>query len=121
MKAWKLLMPIPIVAALAMMPQDSPTTDPSQVEVSAVQSLSELQYVSLQGTTVVVPARNFVEIRMIEDAGDRIRIELTYENGDYSLLDAQAVHLLRNGPSTREVRLVRSKQPRMRFPKLVGQ
>jgi hypothetical protein len=47
-----------------------------------------------------------------------LRLELLYENGDYSLIQAQGFHLLRNGGSSREVRLVRGKSTRMRFPRL---
>ena len=71
----------------------------------------------MQGITTVVNARNVVEIRILEDVPQGIRLELFYETGDYSLIDAQAFHLLRNGGSTREVKLVRGKQARMRFPK----
>ena len=124
MKAWKMLLLVPVVAALAMVPQDPPTAPATaatadQTEPSAVASISELQYVSLQGTLQTVSARAVVEIRLIEDDARHVRLELLYENGDYSLVDAQAFHLLRNGPSAREVRLVRSKHARMRFPKLL--
>ncbi|MCR9244427.1 MAG: hypothetical protein NXI31_05305 [bacterium] len=119
MKAWKLLLVVPVVAALAMVPQgqgqgpgDQSLTEPSQVLV-----VSELQYVTLQGKTNVVSARAVAEIRLVEDVPQGIRLELYYDNGDYSLIDAQAFHLLRNGPATREVKLVRSTRDRMRFPK----
>jgi hypothetical protein len=119
-KAWKLMLPVPFVAALAMVPQDpQPVVPADAAEQSMNASISELQYVSLQGNAHSVSARSVVEIRFVEDHPERIRLELIYENGDYSLIDAQAIHLLRNGPSTREVRLVRSKQARMRFPKLL--
>jgi hypothetical protein len=120
-KAWKLLLPVPVVAALAMVPQDpqpvAAAADPT--EQSATAQITELQYVNLQGNPHVVTARQVVEIRFVEDHGEHIRLELLYENGDYSLIHAQAFHLLRNGPSAREVRLVRSKQSKMRFPKLL--
>ena len=118
MKAWKLLLTIPVIAALAMVPQDPQSPDPSLADQASVASISELEYVNLQGTANVVSARNVVEIRLVEDHTQHIRLELLYENGDYSLIDAQGFHLLRNGPSAREVRLVRGRQARMRFPKL---
>ena len=55
---------------------------------------------------------------MFDDQSVHVRLELLYDNGDYSMIDAQALHLLRNGASTREVRLVRSRQDNMRFPRL---
>lgn len=117
MNAWKPLLLVPVVAAFALPPQDPPSADPLQ-EQAAVTSMSELRYVTLQGDPVVVPAKNVVEIRLLEDVSSRLRLELVYENGDYSLIDAQAFHLLRNGPSAREVRLVRGKASRMRFPRM---
>lgn len=116
MKAWKLLFAVPFVAAIAMVPQGQGGQQPD--DPATVVNLSELQYVNLQGATTSVSGRNVVEIRVFEDCTDAIRIELVYENGDYSLVDAQSIHLLRNGGSTREVKLVRSKAPRMRFPRL---
>ena len=119
MKAWKLLLPVPIVAALAMVPQDPQAVVPADgTEQSTTAQITELQYVNLQGTTQVVTSRQVVEIRLVEDHSQHIRLELVYENGDYSLIHAQAFHLLRNGTSAREVRLVRTRQGKMRFPKL---
>lgn len=118
MKTWKLLLPIPFVVALAMVPQGAQTPgDPSLTDIVSVIPISELNYVNPQGNTTVVNARNVIEIRLLEDVPHGIRLELFYENGDYSLIDAQAFHLLRNGGSTREVKLVRGKQARMRFPR----
>lgn len=118
MNAWKILLPVSFLVALAMVPQGTQNPgDPSLTDLVGVVSISELNYVNPQGNTTVVSARNVVEIRLIEDTAQGIRLELFYENGDYSLIDAQAFHLLRNGGSTRDVRLVRGKQARMRFPK----
>ena len=83
-----------------------------------IATISELQYVSLQGTTTVVSARSVVEVRIFDDSTQSVRIELVYDNGDYSLITAQAVHLLRSGTGNREVKLVRSSSARMRFPRL---
>lgn len=118
MKAWQLLFSVPVLAAVAMVPQDPVSTDPAQADQSTIQSISALRYVTLQGTATEVSARSVVEIRLLEDSGEAMRLELLYENGDYSLLDVQGFHLLRNGETAREVRLVRGKQARMRFPRL---
>ncbi len=114
MKAWKLLLPVPLVFALAMVPQD-PAGD---AEVAAIMSISDFQYVTLQGTVTTVPSKNVVEIRYFEDFNEHIRLELLYDNGDYSMIDAQAFHVLRSGNSIREVKVIRGKRSRMRFPKL---
>ncbi len=118
MKAWMIAVPVLALAAVAMVPQDPLAADPSLVDQTAVTTISELQYINLQGTSTSVAARSVVEIRLLEDAGDHLRLELLYENGDYSLIQAQGFHLLRNGGTSREVRLVRGKSARMRFPRL---
>lgn len=118
MKHRTLLFAIPAVAAIAiaMAPQGQGPGDPTLTDVTNVLTISELQYTTFTGQTTVVSARNVVEIRLIEDVAERIRLELYYENGDYSLIDAQAFHLLRSGQATREVKVIRGKQQRMRFP-----
>ena len=117
MKAWKLLLPVPFLVALAFVPQGQNPSDNTPPDQVLNTSIAELNYVSQQGVTTTVPARNVVEIRVIEDVAHAIRIELYYENGDYSLIDASAFHLIRAGAGAREVRLVRGKQARMRFPR----
>lgn len=115
MKLWTLLLPIPLVAAMAMVPQDPGGTETDAV---AIATISDLQYISLQGTMTTVSARNVVEIRLLDEQQQHMRIELLYDNGDYSLLTVQGFHLLRTGSGAREVRMVRGRQARMRFPKL---
>ena len=117
MKHWKLLLVVPVVAALAMVPQGQNPGDPSLTDMTHVVAISELQYITARGTTTNVSARNVVEIRLLEDVAEGIRLELYYDNGDYSMIDAIAFHLLRGGQVTREVKLIRGKQSRMRFPK----
>ena len=120
MKNWKLLLPIPCaIALLAMVPQGQGTEDPAVADIISVVRMSELQYVDQQGKMSVVPSRNIVEIRMLDDAQlHGMRFELVYENGDYSQINAQAIHILKTGRDLMDVRLVRSRQARMRFPKL---
>ena len=119
MKAWTFLLPVSVAAALAMVPQNPASPgDPALTDQVAVVSMSELRYTNLQGTASVVSARNVVEIRLFEDHPNNIRLEMIYENGDYSMVDAQEFHLLRLGNTTREVKLVRGKMARMRFPRL---
>ncbi|HIE68881.1 MAG TPA: hypothetical protein EYP98_01270 [Planctomycetes bacterium] len=122
MKAALLILLLPIVAALAFVPakQDpqKPKDAAAATEVVTVLSISELHYVTLQGKTMKVPARNVVEIRMFDGQNDHIRLELLYDNGEYSLIDAQAMHLLRSGGGKRDVRLIRTTGTSMRFPQL---
>lgn len=116
MNTWKLLIPVPLVAALSMMPQGQDKQAPD--EAAAVVQLSELRYTTRDGATQAVSARSVVEIRVLTDLAPGIRLELVYDNGDYSMIDAEAFHLLRNVGSTREVKIVRCKAAQMRFPRL---
>lgn len=120
MKTWKLLLPIPFVAALvAMAPQDpAPADGQASADATTIIRISEFQYVDLQGKTNVVPARNVLEVRLLEDIAQNVRLEVLYENGDYSMVDAQAFHLLRSGRDQLDVRFVRSNSARLRFPRL---
>lgn len=113
MQAWKLLFALPVVGALAMVPQQPVADDPATIA-----TISALQYVNLQGATTTISARDVVEIRILDDQGDHVRVEIVYDNRDYSLITAQAIHILRSGGGSREVKLVHSKSDRMRFPRL---
>ena len=120
-KASLLCLSLPIAAALAFAPapprsaQDPQEPAPENIKVV---SISELQYVDQQGKKASVSATNVVEIRVFDDHADSVRLELLYDNGDYSLIDAQAMHILRKSGSTRDVRLVRTQRATMRFPRL---
>ncbi len=118
MNAWKLLFAVPIAAAFAMTPQDPAPADTAGDDVVTICTIAELQYTPLNGAMVSVPARNVVEVRLIEDRNEHMRLELVYENGDYSLQTVQGFHLIDNGVGAREVRLVRGPAARMRFPRL---
>lgn len=121
MKAKLVFLSLPIAAALAFSPfQPASAQDPQDpdAEKVAVLPISELQYVDRQGNKNVVPATNVVEIRVFDDQAESVRLELLYENGDYSLIDAQAMHILRKSGSTRDVRMVRTQRAMMRFPRL---
>lgn len=118
MNAWKLLFAVPVVAAIAMAPQDPPSNDAAIADIVTVRTISELQYTPLNGSSVSVPARSVVEIRYMDDRSEHIRLELVYDNGDYSMQTVQGFHLLQTGAGGREVRLVRGASARMRFPRL---
>ncbi|MBX3462641.1 MAG: hypothetical protein KF830_05690 [Planctomycetes bacterium] len=121
MNAWTLLLPIPLVAAVTFVPGAAPPQGPEKPagdDVTAVVQLSELHYTTPDGVSKVVPGRSVVEIRVLTDAESHIRLELLYDNGDYSLIDALAMHLLRNRGGSHEVRLVRGRSEKMRFPRL---
>jgi hypothetical protein len=121
-KAWKFLVPVSLAAALAVpqdpAPQRPADTDAARTDPAAIVPMSELRYTTPHGADRVVTARTVVEIRVFEDSPHDIRLELIYENGDYSMIDATEFHVVRSG-TTREVRLVRGKLAHMRFPRLL--
>jgi hypothetical protein len=118
MKTWKMLLPVPLaLLLLAMMPQE-PQAAEDPADVSSVMRVSELQYIDHQGKTNVIPSRNVFEVRLLEGTERGMRIEVLYDNGDYSMISAQALHVLRSGRDAMDVRFVRSAPARMRFPKL---
>src|SRR5262245_39262999 len=96
-------------------PQSPANTDAARNDPSAIVAMSELKYTTPQGQNATLSARNVVEIRLFEDHPTNIRLELIYENGDYSMIDATEFHVLRSSGTTREVKLVRGKLARMRF------
>ncbi len=120
MKTWMKLLPVPVVLGLlAMQPQsEQGSQDPNVADIVQIMPMTEMHYVDMQGKSIVVPSRNVFEVRMIEDVAQGIRIELLYDNGDYSLIDAQALHILRSGKEPLDVRFVRSMRSRMRYPKM---
>ena len=122
-KAPLLLLLLPIVAALAFTPNQTALQDPQSPAnreqlVSTIISLSELQIEDMKGSVLRIPARRVVEVRMFDDMADHVRVEILYENGDYSMIAGQAIHILRSGDGTRDVKLIRTKLRSMRFPRL---
>lgn len=118
MKNWKWLLPVPAVLVFAAMAPQSPQGAEVAADAIQVVRMTELQYVDAMGKTTSVPSKNVVEIRILEDALNGIRFEVCYDNGDYSQVQAQAMHILRSGRDPMDVRFVRSRAARMRFPKL---
>lgn len=118
---WKLLLPVPLaLGLLAMMPQGTQGSEDAAVraDVQHALQLSQLQYIDLSGKTVALAARNMLEVRLIDNAGEHLRLEIFYENGDYSLIDVQGFHVIRAGQDVQEVRFTRTKKERLIFPML---
>jgi hypothetical protein len=79
-----------------MVPQNPQGSEVAEDPVKVVR-MTELQYVDAMGKTTSVPSKNIVEIRVIEDVLSGVRFEICYDNGDYSQVQAQAMHILRSG------------------------
>lgn len=117
-----LLLLVPVaLTTLAMVPsQPQRPTEPAQDEQVSMVRFSNLAYENLQGTERNVMATLIKELRLLETeaSSGNLRLEILYENGDYSLLEVQGFHLLREGGNTHDVRLVRSPAKAMRLPRL---
>lgn len=116
-RLWLPALAVPAVLVLLAMAPQGPQDDPAaKTDLAQVVSLSQLQYVDSVGKSIAVPARSMLEVRLLEDFQHGLRFEIYYENGDYSLVDAQAMHLVRAGQDVQEVRFVRSRLARMKYP-----
>ena len=118
---WKFLLPVPIaLGLLAMVPQGPDAAQPGATnnDVASTVRIAELQYVDRAGQIRSVPARSILVVRLLEGAPEGLRLEINYENGDYSLIDVQGFHLLRAGRDQQDVRLIRSRPDHMAFPRL---
>lgn len=115
-KTWPLLA-VPFAFLLLAMSPQAPQDDPAvKADLAQVVSMCQLQYLDASGKSVTVPARSMLELRLLDDSTQGMRIEIYYENGDYSQVDARSFHIVRAGGDVQEVRLVRSKMTRMKFP-----
>lgn len=120
---WKLVVPVTMFGVFAAMaprgiaPPQDPAGQPKE-EVTVAARVAEVQYVDRSGQSHTIPGRNVLALRLIDDPAEGMRMEILYENGDYSLVDLQALHLLRQGADVQEVRLVRTTRERLLFPRL---
>ena len=114
---WTILLAIPfLLATAAMVP--TAVQDPEALateEVKARIRMAELHYVTQNGETKIVPATNMLQMRMLTDA-QTLRLEIYYENGDYSLIEPQGFHIIRKGSGAQEVDLIRTTRSGMLFP-----
>lgn len=110
----KLLLLLPLLAAIAALAaQDQ---DPAAEEIVARVRMAELQYTDQAGTLHAIPASTIVQVRLFSDSGDRMLLEVYYENGDYTMLQPQSFSVIRKGSGAQEVQLVRTTRKRALFP-----
>ena len=69
------------------------------------------------GTDRATSSQQFLHRMMFFDARQQ-EVQAAEAEGQTTMIDAQAMHLLRQGGTTRDVRLVRSASSAMRFPQL---
>lgn len=77
-----------------------------------------LQYTNSLGKTTEIPASKITKIWLIAESDGDLRLELSYENGDYSSLELHDFHLIRrhNNLASVDVPVVRSDMSGLAFP-----
>ncbi|MBK8980549.1 MAG: hypothetical protein IPM29_31995 [Planctomycetes bacterium] len=102
---------------LSFAPQDpGEVQDPFRQEM--VWNFAVFQYVDSRGNLVEVPARNISRMWFLATREDRLRIEILYENRDFSSVEVSDFHMIRSSPSASavDVPVVRSRFAGMAFP-----
>lgn len=97
------------------------TQDPNKLvdpfAKSAKVTFSQLVYTDASGASQTIPAKTMTLIRLLQVPDDGLRLEILYENGDYSLIRPQTFHFLTRSDSTSASILVhRSSVASMSFP-----
>ncbi len=113
--AWTL----PPAAGVASPAQQGPQDDWRQ---ELVWNFAVLQYVNARGEMVEVPARNMSRLYVLRGAEDQIRLEILFENRDYSSVETREFHLIRSSAqvSAVDVAVVRDHFGGMAFPGFKG-
>lgn len=77
-----------------------------------------LQYTNARGKAVEVPASTITKIWLIADSDGDLRMEIAYENGDFSSLAIGDFHVIRrsNNLASVDVPVVRSDMSGLAFP-----
>ncbi len=93
-------------------------TDPFHQE--SVWSFTVLQYTNARGDVIEVPARNLTKIWLLRDEDGDLRMELLYQNRDYSSLAIRDFSVIRSSPSAIavDVPVVRTTMAGMAFPEM---
>jgi hypothetical protein len=84
---------------------------------SAKVSFSQLIYTDSSGQQQTILAKNMTSVRLLQVPDDGMRLEILYQNGDYSLIRPQSFHFInRSDASAVEVFVYRSSVNSMAFP-----
>ncbi|MCC6782467.1 MAG: hypothetical protein IT457_06465 [Planctomycetes bacterium] len=83
-------------------------------------SFTVLQYTNARGDVVEVPARNLSKIWLLKDEDGDLRMEILYQNRDYSSLAIRDFSVIRSSPSAVavDVPIVRTTISGMAFPEM---
>ena len=116
MNKW-ILVAAPALLALAAfaIPQQDPQ-DPEKLNTARVR-FSVLQYTDMHGNNRNIDARDIQEIRLVDGAVTGSLLEITYTNGDYSMIHISSLHVIRKGPGVAaDINISRVSSKNMIFP-----
>lgn len=108
----------PFLAAAALAGPPAPQDPADGFRQAVAWNFAVLQYVNTRGELVEVPASRINRIALLRTADDRLRLEILFENKDYSLFVADEFHILRSAPNMTavDVPVVRDDFAAMAFP-----
>ncbi|MFO1054168.1 MAG: hypothetical protein U1F36_18275 [Planctomycetota bacterium] len=83
-------------------------------------SFTILQYTNSRGDLVEIPARNITKLWLLKDEDGDLRMEVLYQNRDYSSLAIRDFSLIRSAPAATavDVPIVRTSINGMTFPEM---
>jgi hypothetical protein len=109
---------VPVLATSGVpQPQDPDVVaDPFYQE--STWNFAVLQYASLTGDLVEIPARLLKRVWLLKTPEGRLRMELLFENLDYSSIDIRDFSIIRSsaGQTAIDIPIVRGSIDRMAFP-----
>lgn len=107
---------IPVLAVTGA-PQD-PLPAASAFHQETTWNLAVLQYTTIKGDTVEVPARLLTKVWLLKTPEGQLRMELLFENRDYSSVEVRNFSLIRSASGTTavDVPFVRGSIEDMAFP-----
>lgn len=99
-------------------PQDAPARPDDPFYQESTWNLAVLQYTTLRGDVVEIPGRLLQKIWLLKTPEGRLRMELLYENLDYSSVDVRDFTIIRSSPGQTavDVPIVRAGIDAMAFP-----
>lgn len=105
-----------VCVAWTTAPQDPQRRDPFQQQ--SVWNFAILQYTDSKGDVVEVPARDIARIHLLATVEDRLRMEIVYQNRDYSSIAIRDFSVIRTSPTVTasDVPVMRGRFETMAFP-----
>jgi len=113
-----LLTSLSLLAGFVALPVQDAKQKANPFYQAAQLNFAILQYTNSKGKSVEVPASTITKIWLIADSDGDLRMEISYENGDYSSLAINDFHVIRRSSNLAsvDVPVVRSDMSGLAFP-----